>query len=205
MPEGVALAADTATAVFRRFPDQAAAVKFIYFDRSEYGLKTGRYGGVAQISVPSIHLNIGYVNVEAFIELVRQSAKRQQRSRSAGPRAPYTLVDTTVAHELWHQIERTFEVRHYAKAMQLRRQLGLHLGVETLEHAMKGDSPKAPSNWQAAYSQLAQEVSPYATTSAREATAELFKLWWCRSGPVSPLVSRFGELVDQMLPPKLPA
>ncbi len=86
--------------------------------------------------------------------------------------------------------------------MELRRQLGNYLGVETLEHALKGGTPKAPANWQAAYIRLADEVSPYATTNAREATAELFKLWWCRMGPPSPLVSRFGELVDQMLPPK---
>ncbi|HVA03769.1 MAG TPA: hypothetical protein VMU64_08465 [Acidimicrobiales bacterium] len=181
MPEGVALTADTAAAVFRRFPDQADAVKAIRFDRSEHGLKSGRYAGVAEPSVPSIHLTITFVTTACLW--------------------PYTAVDATVAHELWHQIEAAFETREYALGMELRHQVGLELGVQTLEHAVKGADPKAPPDWQAAYRRLADEVSPYATTNAREATAELFKLWWCRNGPPAPVVARFGALVDQMLPP----
>ena len=204
MPEGVALTADTTAAVFRRFPDQANAAKAIHFDKAEHGLKSGRYAGVAQLSVPSIHLTIGFVTTEFFIQMMQPRSTGTPRSSSARPSSPYTAVDATVAHELWHQIESAFEARHYALGMELRHQVGLELGVQTLEHAVKGASPKATPAWQSAYRRLAAEVSPYATTNAREATAELFKLWWCRNGPPAPVVARFGELVDQMLPPKTP-
>jgi hypothetical protein len=202
MPEGVALTADTAAAVLRRFPDQADAAKAIRFDRAEHGLKSGRYAGLAQLSVPSIHLTIGYVTTEHLMQMMRARPAAAVRTTSASPTSPYTVVDATVAHELWHQIESAFEARHYTSSMELRHQVGLELGVQTLEHAVKGANPKAPPAWQAAYRRLAAEVSPYATTNAREATAELFKLWWCRNGPLAPVVARFGELVDQLLPPK---
>ena len=44
----------------------------------------------------------------------------------------------------------------------------------------------------------------YATTNMREATAELFKLWWCASpqSPPAPLVARFGALLDRYYPPR---
>jgi hypothetical protein len=201
MPEGMALAADTAVAVFRRFPDQAAAVRLISFDQVEHGLKTGHYSGVAQVSVPSIHLNTAFVTEEAFLEMMRQQTHRLRRQGLVDVVAASAPVDATVAHELWHQIENGFDARHYAQGMELRRQVGLALGVQTLEHAVKGGSPNAPAPWQAAHRRLVDEVSLYATTNAREATAELFKLWWCRRGPPSPVVARFGELIDQMLPP----
>ncbi len=42
-------------------------------------------------------------------------------------------------------------------------------------------------------------MSPYAATAPVEATAEMFKLWWCGSGEYSPIVRRFGELVVPLL------
>ena len=86
-------------------------------------------------------------------------------------------------------------------SIQLRLGLGQALGVETLERALKGAENHAPAPWQQAYRRLAHEVSPYATTNAAEATAEMFKLWWCRVGPTTPVVTRFGALVDQLIPP----
>ncbi len=204
MPEGVAQAADTAIAVFRRFPDHAEAVRLISFDQAEQGLKTGRTSGVAQLSVPSVHLNIAYVTEEAALDMMRRQADKLRSQGLVDVVPAPTPVDPTVAHELWHQIENGLETRHYAQTMELRRQVGLALGVETLEHAVKGGNPKAPLPWQAAYRRLVDEVSLYATTNAREATAELFRLWWCRTGPPSAVVARFGELVDQMLPPPSP-
>ena len=47
---------------------------------------------------------------------------------------------------------------------------------------------------------LVDEVSEYATTNPREATAEMFKLWWCRDGAPSPVVARFGELIEEFFP-----
>jgi len=207
MPEALALAADTATAVLRRFPEQAGAVRSIRFDRSERGLSTGRYSGVANSSSGTIHLTVGYVAADALLDATRQRAladgrpSSATRVRSAGPTSPFTVVDTTVAHELWHQIESAFEADHYADTIELRRGLGAVLGVETLERAVKGNETGAPASWQQALRRLAEEVSPYATTNTHEATAEMFKLWWCRVGPLPPVVARFGELVDRLLPP----
>ncbi len=207
MPEALALAADTTTAVLRRFPAQAGAVRSIRFDRSERGLSTGRYSGVANSSSGTIHLTVGYVAADALVDATRRRAMTDgwpasgTGGRSAGPTSPFTAVDTTVAHELWHQIESAFEADHYADTIELRRGLGAALGVETLERAVKGNEAGAPSSWQRAVRRLAEEVSPYATTNTHEATAEMFKLWWCRVGPLPPVVARFGELVDRLLPP----
>ncbi len=200
MPESIALAGDTAAAVLNRFPRQAIAVEYIYFDRAIYGLKTGRFGGMTEGSAPAIHMNAGYASFEANLELMRQRDSRTPKVRSAGPPTPYTVVDATVAHELWHKIEMVYEARNYRSSIEFRRQLGLHLGVETLEHAIKGGTDKAPATWRLAYSRLAGEVSSYATTSPREATAEMFKLWWCRGSSTTPVVARFGELMDEFLP-----
>jgi len=215
MPEAVAMAAETTGAVLRRFPEQAGAVRSIRFDRSSRGLTTGHYGGVADRSAGTIHLNIGYVAADAMVDMTRRRAEPAERGGasaaeratygdrrpSAGPLAPYTVVDTTMAHELWHHIENAFESRHYADSIALRRGLGEMLGVETLERAVKGSESNAPDAWKMALQRLAYEVSPYATTNANEATAEMFKLWWCRVGPLSPVVARFGELIDQLIPP----
>jgi hypothetical protein len=202
MPEAVALAADTTSAVLRRFPGQAAGVKFVYFDRAIYEMKAGgRTAGMTEGSAPSIHLNVMYVSAEASLEMTGERDKdRTEHSGRARPPPTFTALDHTVAHELWHRIEMVFEARDYRSSIDLRRQIGRSLGVETLEHAVKGGSAKAPAPWQAAYRRLMDEVSPYATTGVREATAEMFKLWWCRSGPTSPVVTRFGELVDQFFP-----
>jgi hypothetical protein len=72
--------------------------------------------------------------------------------------------------------------------------------VETLEHAIKGGSDRAPAEWQAAHERLARDVSLYATTNPREATAEMFEQWWSRGSAASPVVQRFGQLVDEYLP-----
>jgi hypothetical protein len=108
----------------------------------------------------------------------------------------FTALDGTVAHEAWHQIEAGFAARRLAERTELRRQLGLALGVETLEQAITGGHPRAPEHWRAAHARLRQLVSPYATTNPIEATAEMFKLWWCHIS--NPLVDRFGELLHEL-------
>jgi hypothetical protein len=200
MPEAVALAGTMTTSVLNRFPDQAFGVKFVYFDRATYGLKAGRHAGVTEGSAPSVHLNIGFVSVEETLATMSKSDNKPRRSTSARPPPPFTPVDATVAHELWHKIESVYEAHHYKASIEFRRQIGLHLGVETLEHAVKGGTKNAPSTWRAAHSRLIDEVSLYATTNRREATAELFKLWWCRGNATTPVVARFGELIDEFFP-----
>jgi hypothetical protein len=125
----------------------------------------------------------------------RHKAKRPE-NRPAAVRSGFTALDGTVAHEAWHQIEAGFAARRLADRTELRHQLGLSLGVETLEQAIKGGHPRAPEHWRAAHVRLRQLVSPYAATNPVEATAEMFKLWWCRIS--NPVVDRFGELLQEL-------
>ncbi len=199
MPEAIALAGDMTISVLNRFPDQAFALKFVYFDRATYGLKAGRHAGVTEGSAPSVRLSIGFIAVEEHLKMMNEREGKPRRSTSARPLPPFTVLDATVAHELWHKIESVFEAHHYKSSIDFRRQLGLHLGVETLEQAVKGGTKNAPATWQAAHKRLIEEVSRYAATNRREATAELFKLWWCGGGSTTPVVVRFGELIDEFL------
>ncbi|HTT87702.1 MAG TPA: hypothetical protein VMF60_10060, partial [Acidimicrobiales bacterium] len=59
---------------------------------------------------------------------------------------------------------------------------------------------KAPEAWRRAHDALVTQVSPYAATDPGEATAEMFKAWWCRSGPLSPVVERFAGLLEEYFP-----
>ena len=67
------------------------------------------------------------------------------------------------------------------------------------------DAPRLQARFRSlrvGFRRIVEEVSPYATTNMREATAELFKCWWCATpaNPPSPLVARFGALLDQYYP-----
>jgi hypothetical protein len=81
--------------------------------------------------------------------------------------------------------------------------LGEELGVATFEHALRGGEAGAPPEWRSARARIVREVSVYATTNQREATAEMFKLWWCSApeAPPAPLVACFGRLIDRFYPP----
>ncbi|MGH9018522.1 MAG: hypothetical protein ACRDY1_12300, partial [Acidimicrobiales bacterium] len=214
LPEAMALAADTATAVLRRFPDHGGMLEYVYFDRAFYGFKEGHYAGMTEATAPSIHLNVDFAAAGAALDMMRrrdrepeQETEPQRRAGTpaAAVAAPFTAVDGTVAHEIWHKVESVFEARHYAASIEFRRALGRSLGVETLEHVVKGGEPGAPASWRRAHERLSEEASPYATTTIHEATAELFKLWWCRDDAPAPLVRRFGDVLDEFLPPPGPA
>jgi hypothetical protein len=87
--------------------------------------------------------------------------------------------------------------------VEINRALGSELGVETFEHALRGREVSAPVEWRQAFRRIVDEVSPYATTNMREATAELFKLWWCATPTTgaAPLVACFGAQLDRFYPP----
>ena len=78
--------------------------------------------------------------------------------------------------------------------------LGDALGVGTLEHALRGRERDAPPEWRAAHERLVQDVSAYAGTNPREASAEMFSLWWTTPAPRPPVIERFGELVERYFP-----
>jgi len=200
MREAVARCADPACAILRRFSAPSALVREIRFDRSDRGLIDGTQGGHATGHLNTIHLNVAYCAADAMLELRQKLGTTSVDSAPRGGGLSYTAIDALTAHEIWHLIEGSFEVRRYSESIEFRRALGEALRVPTLEHAIKGNHPRAPESLKHAHARLVDEVSPYGATKAGEATAEMFKAWWCRTGEVTPIVARFGELVDDYFP-----
>ncbi len=203
--EEVALAIDTTLAMRRAFGAAGSCLRTLAFDRAHHGFRSGQVGGMAHQSIGSIHLNGAYLTAEGRLGLIRQQWERanrpgrQSRYRpSARPTDPrFTPLDGVTAHECWHVIDGVFVLERFDEAVAFRRRLGQHLGVETLEQALYGAERRATAAQRAAHARLADEVSPYATTSILEATAELFKLWWCTPDDPPPILRLFGELLDQ--------
>jgi hypothetical protein len=144
-------------------------------------------------------MNASLASLEGLLMLEQARAARSGGGGSAGVPAPINQIDGTTAHEIWHQMEGAIEARRSMDGIDLRRRLGEALGVETLEQAVNGIRPRSPDSWKVAHARLVQEVSPYGATAPVEATAEMFKLWWCANGEPTPIVRRFGELVEPLL------
>lgn len=202
LPESLALAVDTVFSVRGRFGPAVDHLRVVSFDHASHGLKAGHYAGQAQTNVGIVHLNASYALAGELEEQRRPHPVLPPAYRFAGSVVPsYGDLERTTAHEAWHQIEGAFEARNYKRSIEMRRRLGSHFGVETLEHAVLGRNPESPPGWKAAQAQLVREVSDYGGTLPGEATAEMFKDWWCPIGAVSPAVRLFAELVDEYFPP----
>jgi hypothetical protein len=205
MAEGVALMIDTALAIRSRFRPLVDGVRVIY-DHSAHGLRTGKLAGAAEASVREVHLNPAYAQMAEMEALDRPRWERAGGSEAGGRHSsrtlapPFTRIDAVVAHEFWHQIEFGFEGGRYRDSVEFRRALGAYFGVETLEHALKGGHAGAPRPWQVARTRLATEVSEYATTAPKEATAELFTQWWCTEAARPPSAEFFGTLLERFFP-----
>lgn len=202
LPESLALAVDTLLGVRRRFGRAIGHLKVVSFDHASHGLKAGRYAGEAQTNVGIVHLNASYAlagELEAQRRPYPVLAPEYRFVGSVIP--PYSDLERTTAHEAWHQIEGAFEARDYKRTIEMRRRLGAHFGVETLEHAILGRNPDSSPAWRVAQAQLVEEVSDYGGTLPGEATAEMFKNWWCPLVPASPAVQLFAELMDEYFPP----
>jgi hypothetical protein len=131
--------------------------------------------------------------------MMEQLRSERESGGSAGVPAPFNQIDATTAHEIWHQMDGAIEARRSMDGIDLRRRLGEALGVETLEQAVNGARPRSPERWKVAHARLVDEVSAYGATAPVEATAEMFKLWWCAVGEPTPIVRRFGELIEPLL------
>jgi hypothetical protein len=200
MPEQVAAALDIAFSVRRRFGRMASGVHTIVVDDGAGTFDDHRTAGSAQAGTGTFFLDTSLACADAM------DAQRQRTGGrapiSARPTRPWLPIDGVVAHEYWHNLDTTV-VATPAVYLELNRALGAELGVETFEHALRGREPGAPPEWQAAFGRIVNEASPYATSNWREATAELFGLWWCRppDTPPAPLVATFGALLDRFYPP----
>lgn len=203
MAEGVALAIDTALSLRRRFRPLVDRVR-IFYDQSIQGLRTGLVAGAAEQSARDVHLNPAYALVGEMEALERQLAQPPspgglpRKSRTVRP--PFTRIDSVVAHEYGHHIEFGFENSRYRDSVEFRRAIGGYFGVETLEHVIKGKGADAPESWQAAHARLVEQVSSYAATNPQEATAELFKQWWCTAADPPPSARAFGAIVARFFP-----
>ena len=201
MPEIVGLAADCARGVRRAFPSELGHLRSIAFDHSQAGFSRGRrrLGGVAYQNLVTAHINANYTHAEGILAMRRHRIDHPPKTPPFRPRGDATFVDGVVAHELWHLIEGIFERRRYRDSIEFRRRLGEFLGVPSLEYVLRpqrGDSGRG----EAALAELRQQVSAYATTNPREATAEMFQAWWWGAQPMAPLVAHFGELVKAFFP-----
>jgi hypothetical protein len=190
--ETIALSVDTIRRVHARFGRAVDYVRTVSFDQSGHGFATGKTAGSASPILGLIHLNASYASVDRFEVFSGQRESRTpRRARRAVPE-PWMTIDGVVAHELWHKLEMAWEARAYRETIEFRREIGRWFGLETLEQVMHDDTARV---------QLALGVSAYATTNPREATAELFKLWWCGPPPTDSLPARFGALVESFFPP----
>ncbi len=196
--ESVARCIDTTIEIRRRFGGAASAARRVSFDHADFQLLSGHHAGSADRSSGVIHMNASLASMEGLTVMETLRARRGGGG-SAGVPAPYNQIDGTVAHEMWHQMEGALEARRSMDGIELRRRLGEALGVETLEQAVNGARARSPDAWKAAHARLVDEVSAYGATAPVEATAEMFKLWWCDDGEPSPIVRRFGELVEPLL------
>jgi len=195
--ENVARAADTAFSVMRRFPTDARNVGGIAFDQSDHGLRHGRYAAEADPTSRQIHINSGYVSVSGLVALRDAIRANSRAGRSLQVEGPFNVVDGTTAHEMWHLIEASFTARRYHDSIQFRRRLGAYFGVATIEHVSHPPAGTDPAVAALASARLQEEVSAYATTLPREATAEMFKAWWCATGPPTGVVKVFADLVAE--------
>jgi len=195
IPEAVAEILDTAVHVLRRYPVEILRISC---ETGSLDLASGRHAGETYPGVGMVYLNASYLLADDLEVMQRTWIERNPgRFRRPIVPPPSSSIDGITAHELWHRIEDAY---HQADWIAIHRALGVELGVETLEHALRGRSPDAPPAWHHAYERVVDEVSQYATTNPREAKAEMFMQWWCRSGSPSPLVARFGEVIEATLP-----
>jgi len=200
MPEMLAAALDTALAVRRRFGRMASGVHAISIDDGAGGFDDHRNAGAATSGTGTFFLDTSLACADAMDAQRRRMAGG--RGISATVPRPWFQIDGVVAHEYWHNLDTTV-LATPATYVEINRALGAELGVATFEHALRGREETAPPEWQHALARVVHEVSPYATTNMREATAEMFKLWWCAppQAELSPLVARFGALLDRFYPP----
>ena len=180
VPGVVADAIATAVGIRRRFGRAIDSLRRMSFDLHDARMSSGHIAGTAQLNLGTVHLNAGYVT---------DSGIAQEQRRTGQPPIP---MDALVAHELWHLIELAWETRDYRTTIAFRRDVGAHFGVATIEHAVRGDEQ--------ANAHLREEVSAYAATGSREATAEMFQQWWV-AGELTPAIANFAAAVDRYLPP----
>lgn len=196
MVDEVASALDTAMAIKRRFAGHLPRLRSVNFVPLSAGYAGEAFASASAVSVNTLLVAAGDYEMSRARDIGRQ----QERPPAIVP-APWSQLDGVIAHELWHVIDNQFQARRFPASMEFRRRLGEYLGVATLEHVIGAARPDAPPARREGLRRLVAEVSPYAATNIIEATAEMFKLWWCRGDDPPPgAVALFGQLIEEFFP-----
>ena len=195
--EQVALAVDTALDVRTTFGSWGSCLRGLSFVRSQSGFRQGIYAGMAQSNLGLVQLNGDYLTPDGVRSLNRKRVRRGSARPPALVPSTFAPLDGVTAHECWHLIEGAYLAGHFGESIELRRDLGRYFGVASLELALYGGTDDAPPEQRIAFQRLRDEVSAYGTTNIREATAEMFKLWWCAPEPPTPVAAAFGEVLDR--------
>jgi hypothetical protein len=199
MPEPIAAAIDTALGVKARFGRPASGIVGLSFDHGGDALSTGDVAGLAEGASGVVVLTPNFVCADLLADQrVARASAGHHRGAPADDR-PFAVVDAVIAHECWHYLDAEVRVSG-AAYVEFNAALGEALGVDSLEQALRGREHDAPPAWVVAHDRRVCDVSAYAATSPREATAEMFSAWWCATGPASPVIARFGELVERYFP-----
>jgi hypothetical protein len=183
-----------------RFGRAASGIGGLSFDHGGEALATGAISGLAEGASGVVVLTPNFVGVDLLAgeRLARAAAGWRMRPAPVSAR-PFRTLDGVVAHECWHYLDAEIRVSGTAY-IEFNAALGGALGVDTLEHALRGRERDAPPEWRAAHERLVHDVSAYAGTNPREASAEMFSLWWSAPEPHPPVIARFGELVERYFP-----
>jgi hypothetical protein len=196
--EQVAMVLDTATAVQRSLaPHTRALRKALLGDVAREQL-TSKVLGRAHDSRSAFSINGGMLYLSDLVE--HREEQFHKGRRAWGMRDPWhsRAADLVTAHEAWHLVDQ--DVMGSARNhIAFHRALGEELGVDTLEHALRGRERGAPPAWRDAHAELARQLREYATKNQREATAEMFATWWCSTTELPPVVARFASLVHERL------
>lgn len=196
--EQVAMVIDTAIAVQLCLAPLTRSLRSVLLGNAAREEMSPKFSGLAHDARGAFSINGRMLYVSDLDEHRRDRLGKGRRLEPIGRPRHYGAADIVAAHESWHLIDHDVvgKPRSY---IAFHRALGEVLGVDTLEHALRGRERGAPAAWRDANAELATQVSDYATTNPREATAEMFAAWWGSTSDLSPVVARFVSLVEERL------
>jgi len=197
MLEPVAEAVDTALRFRQAIGPLGSRIRRIDFAVPDHQLRTGRYRGTLQSEVGTVIITADLIAWDDLASFRRRPAPARAGGSAPVP-APGTIVDGLTAHLCGRLVDDALLAEDRHRHTEVRRRLGEHLGVATLEHAIHPRPRGDPEVQQRAHDRLATEASALAATSVAAAMGELFVLWWFRPDAPTPLVTCFAKVVDDL-------
>lgn len=180
LTEAIASVLDTLLDLAARLGPHFGAVPTIRFAVADSTIAGGSVAG--NNAGAGIALSPAYVDAAARSRIRRRHDARSSPAlgsvrRVQGDRFPGDLV---VVHEAGHSIDQAEGSGRLSDTIAFRRRLGLAVGVDSIEQALRADWLEAPAAWRAAREQVVGQLSAYATTNCVELFAEAFVGWYLR-------------------------